>query len=138
MTNNIILNEQFCDFKNYMKRHSITNMYGDSQIPNKATHLSLKGDKGKYYIPENELTTFFDKYEREIKSGRSLGILEKPISHMKVSMMNDIDIKYTYNTFDEEDMIKMILNVYVKYIRKYIKNILIFLQTILKMSVILL
>jgi len=60
------------------------------------THMSMSQPYGKFHIPKNEIQQFMELYEEEIKKGSTLGIVEKPLSHMDTPLVCDIDFKYKF------------------------------------------
>lgn len=66
------------------------------------THLSMSNPIGKFCIPQNEMGDFMSLYDREIKNGSSLGIMERPLSHMETPIVCDIDLKYKFSKSDNK------------------------------------
>ncbi len=58
------------------------------------THIGMMPIQGTFCISEDELLSFFDKYENEIKNGVELSIMEKPYYNMELPIVCDIDLKY--------------------------------------------
>ncbi len=107
------------DFKNFMnsKRFRQT----DDYVPDTYTHVGLGNFRGKFYIPENEMKKFFDLYDNEIKRGVELGIAERPISHMKLPLVIDIDLKYKFHRRDEKKDIADLRRHQRKHVKAIIK-----------------
>lgn len=59
-----------------------------------ATHTSMCPPFGSFAIPQSKMTEFFDVYESEIKVGSTIGITERPLAHLEVPVVVDIDLKY--------------------------------------------
>jgi len=89
---------EFTDYLN-KNRTSSTKKEGTSRV---ATHLSMCQPFGKFAIPQPEMETFMSLYEKELKRGSSLGITEKPLSHMETPLVSDIDLKYVLEKGDEK------------------------------------
>lgn len=79
-------------FIDYLQSHRVSSA-DESMI---TTHMSMCQPYGKYSIPKNELETFMTLYEEELKKGSTLGIVEKPLSHMDTPLVCDIDFKYKF------------------------------------------
>ena len=77
------------EFINYMNEKRVRS--GDNKM---ITHQGMMPIQGKFCIPEDELLTFFDKYDQEIKNGVELSIMEKPYYNMELPVVCDIDLKY--------------------------------------------
>jgi P4 family phage/plasmid primase-like protien len=90
-------------FTDYLNKHrtSSTKKEGVSRV---ATHLSMCQPFGKFAIPQNEIEEFMDMYEDEIKNQSSLGIVEKPLSHLETPMVSDIDFKYLLGKVEEKKL----------------------------------
>jgi len=58
------------------------------------THLSMCPPYGKFSIPQDQMEEFFVRYEGELKNGSTLGIVEKPLPHMELPLVIDVDLKY--------------------------------------------
>ena len=77
------------EFINYMNEKRVRS--GDNKM---ITHQGMMPIQGKFCIPEDELLSFFDKYDQEIKNGVELSIMEKPYYNMELPIVCDIDLKY--------------------------------------------
>lgn len=86
---------------------SLNNNINDNKISSRtATHLSMCPPYGKYSIPQGDMEAFFSIYEKELENGSTLGILEKPLPHMEVPLVIDVDLKYSLDSLDPETDLK--------------------------------
>ena len=78
-------------FIDYLNKHRVSTLEkdGNSQV---TTHLSMCYPLGKYSI--TDINTFMDLYDNEVKNGNKIGIVEKPLQHMELPLVSDIDFKY--------------------------------------------
>ena len=81
------------EFTDYLNKHRVLSSE-KNETNTIATHLSMSHPYGKFSIPQNEIETFMTHYQNEINKGSSLGIVEKPLSHMETPFVCDIDLKY--------------------------------------------
>ena len=87
---------QFTDYLNN-NRVSTVKKNGVTTI---ATHFNMCQPYGKFSISDME--TFMPLYEEELKNGSTLGIVEKPLSHMETPLVADIDFKYILKKENEK------------------------------------
>lgn len=78
--------KEFMDYLNEKRVRS-----SDDKI---VTHQGMSPTQGKFCITEDELGDFFDKYDKEIKNGVKLSIMEKPYYNMELPIVCDIDLRY--------------------------------------------
>lgn len=72
------------------------------------THMNMCPPYGKFAIPQQEMERFFTLYEDELKRGSTLGIVEKPLAHMELPLVIDVDLKYPVDDdFDPSDIINL-------------------------------
>ena len=117
---------EFTDYLN-KNRTSLSGKEGTSRV---ATHLSMCQPYGKFAISQHDMNTFMSLYEKEIKRGSSLGIVEKPLSHMETPLVSDIDFKYVLEKEDEKKSLvdlrrhnyKIIKDILTAYKRVYDDN----------------
>ena len=85
------------------------------------THTTMGKNAGSYYIPDEYLGKFYELYNRELLSGKSLFLTEK---HPKMSpIVIDIDLRFNINDEDRkytEQHIIEILSLYYKYFSYYL------------------
>ena len=81
------------NFTDYLNKYRISsfNKEGKSCVQ---THISMSEPKGIFSIPQNEIPEFNKIYEKEIKNGSTLGIMEKPIPQLETPLVTDLDLKY--------------------------------------------
>ena len=91
---------EFTDYLN-KNRTSSSKKEGTSRV---ATHYSMCQPFGKFAIPQHDMEAFMSLYEKELKRGSSLGIVEKPLSHMETPLVSDIDFKYVLDKEDEKKL----------------------------------
>jgi len=88
------------EFTDYLNKHRAS-LSGNDGTYYVTTHLSMCQPYGKFSIPQNEIEHFMSLYDKEVKKGSSLGIMEKPLSHMETPLVVDIDFKYVFEKDDE-------------------------------------
>ena len=101
MTTKIQFKHPSSDFTDYLNKHRISSFNNDENI-SVSTHLSMSQPYGKFSIPQCDMDTFMTLYEKEIENGSTLGIVEKPLSHMETPLICDIDLKYELK--DDKDV----------------------------------
>ena len=89
------------EFTDYLNKHRCSSLKneGKSCVP---THQSMCEPKGVFSIPQHEIETFNSLYEKELKRGSTLGIMEKPIPQLEVPLVVDLDFKYELKEKDEK------------------------------------
>ena len=78
-------------FIDYLNKHRVSTLEKDGNLQ-VTTHLSMCYPLGKYSI--TDINTFMDLYDNEVKNGNKIGIVEKPLQHMELPLVSDIDFKY--------------------------------------------
>ena len=85
------------------------------------THTTMGKNAGSFYIPNDYLGKFYELYNRELLSGKSIFLTER---HPKVSpIVIDIDLRFNINDEDRkytEHHIVEMLKLYYKYFSQYL------------------
>jgi len=85
------------------------------------THTTMGKNAGSFYIPDDYLGKFYELYNRDLLSGKSIFLTEK---HPKASpIVIDIDLRFNINDEDRkytESHIVEILKLYYKYFTHYL------------------
>ena len=85
-------------FIDYLNNNRVSNVKKNG-VSTIATHLNMCQPYGKFSI--SDMKIFMSLYEEELKNGSTLGIVEKPLSHMETPLVADIDFKYILEKKDE-------------------------------------
>jgi P4 family phage/plasmid primase-like protien len=87
------------NFTDYLNNNRVSTVKKNG-VSTIATHLNMCQPYGKFSI--SDMKTFMPLYEEELKNGSTLGIVEKPLSHMETPLVADIDFKYILEEKDEK------------------------------------
>ena len=103
------------EFTDYLNKKRISS-FNEEDKSNVGTHVSMSEPKGVFTIPQNEIPIFNELYEKELKNGKTLGIMEKPNNQLETPLVADFDFKY------EKKDGKSLMS-YRKHTDKIVKNI---------------
>ena len=99
----------------------LLNHYVDKDYKN-ITHTELNPglNRGRYYISDNERSTFFELYTKALQDNNNLRLIERPkiLSPLKVDLDFRFILDYKEHQYSEED-IKTIIKAYMIEIDNY-------------------
>lgn len=112
------MNKMECNYKNltdFLQKHRVAKGA-------KHTHTSMGSPTGAFNIEENKLDTFFHLYEKMVKEGGNVYMIEK---HIDVSpILIDLDFKFDFELSERqytEKHIQLIIDLYMNEIEEHFK-----------------
>jgi P4 family phage/plasmid primase-like protien len=91
-TDNILPSQIFIKYLNKWRCSQLN----ENECPIECTHYNMCPPFGKFAIPQGEMSYFFKLYQKELENGCVMGLIEKPLPHMEMPLVIDIDLKYLF------------------------------------------
>lgn len=108
------------EFTDFLSKWSVKN---SNNLSKEKTHLNMCPPYGSFSIPESEMENFFDKYEKEINEGKTLGIVEVPIADKNLPLVIDVDLVYSYEDTNDIKLLRRHNNHTIKSIIESFKKV---------------